>query len=51
MKDFVTETKTWAHLDIYGWNANGKPGRQKGGEATALRALVQLIKQRFSPEA
>ncbi len=47
LKDFVTETKTWAHLDIYGWNPSGRPGRPKGGEATALRALVQAIKSRF----
>jgi leucyl aminopeptidase len=47
LKDFVTETAAWAHLDIYGWNPSGKPGRPKGGEATAVRALVQLIQQRF----
>jgi len=48
LQDFVTETKSWAHLDIYGWTPSPKPGRPKGGEATALRALVRLIKQRFS---
>lgn len=51
LKDFVTETKSWSHLDIYGWNPSAKPGRPKGGEATALRALVQLIKTRFRSEA
>ncbi len=51
LKDFVTETKTWAHLDIYGWTPNPKPGRPKGGEATALRALVRLIQQRFAKSA
>jgi len=47
LKDFVTETKTWAHLDIYGWTPSPKPGRPKGGEATALRALVASIQSRF----
>ncbi|MEM8951800.1 MAG: leucyl aminopeptidase family protein [Pseudomonadota bacterium] len=47
LKDFVTETKSWAHLDIYGWTPSAKPGRPKGGEATALRALINLIKGRF----
>ena len=51
LKDFVTETKNWSHLDIYGWNPSAKAGRPKGGEATALRALVQLVKTRFSPKA
>ncbi len=48
LKDFVTETKSWAHLDIYGWTPSPKPGRPKGGEATAVRALVGLIKSRFA---
>ena len=47
LKDFVTATSSWAHLDIYGWTPAAKPGRPKGGEATALRALVSLIKRRF----
>ncbi len=48
LKDFVTETKSWAHLDIYGWTPSPKPGRPKGGEATAVRALVAAIKARFA---
>jgi leucyl aminopeptidase len=51
LKDFVTETTSWAHLDIYGWTPNPKPGRPKGGEATALRALVRLIQKRFAPDS
>jgi leucyl aminopeptidase len=51
LKDFVTETGAWAHLDIYGWTPNPKPGRPKGGEATAVRALVAAIKARFAPNA
>lgn len=47
LKDFVTSTSSWAHLDIYGWTPSAKPGRPKGGEATALRALVTLIQRRF----
>jgi leucyl aminopeptidase len=47
LKDFVTETKAWAHLDIYALNDEARPGRPRGGEATALRALVALVEQRF----
>lgn len=51
LNDFVTETRSWAHLDIYGWTPNLKPGRPKGGEATAVRALVGFIKDRFGGTA
>ncbi len=47
LKDFVTETAAWAHLDLYAWNPSGRPGRPKGGEATALRALLALVERRF----
>ena len=48
VKEFVTETKAFAHLDIYAWNPKDRPGRPKGGEATALRALLALITRRFA---
>jgi leucyl aminopeptidase len=48
VKEFVTETKAFAHLDIYAWNPKDQPGRPKGGEATALRALLALIRRRFA---
>ncbi len=48
LKDFVTETRSWAHLDIYALNDEARPGRPRGGEATALRALVALVEQRFA---
>ena len=37
---FVEQTTAWAHLDLYAWNPKDRPGRPKGGEATALRALL-----------
>jgi leucyl aminopeptidase len=43
---FVT-APSWMHLDIYAWNPSEKPGRPKGGEATAVRALWKLIRTRF----
>jgi leucyl aminopeptidase len=47
LKEFVAETGAWAHLDIFAWNPKDGPGRPKGGEATALRALLALILARF----
>jgi leucyl aminopeptidase len=47
LERFVTETRSWAHLDIFAWNAESRPGRPKGGEATGLRALLRAIETRF----
>jgi len=48
LKEFVTQTPSWAHLDMFAWNPKDRPGRPKGGEATALRALLAAIEDRFS---
>ncbi len=48
LKEFVAETRSWAHLDIFAWNQKDRPGRPKGGEASALRALLALILGRFA---
>jgi leucyl aminopeptidase len=45
---FVTHTKSWMHLDIAGWTDRPKPGRRKGAEVTAARALYALLKARYS---
>jgi leucyl aminopeptidase len=47
LERFVNDTRAWAHLDIYAWNAEARPGRPKGGEATGLRALLGAIENRF----
>ena len=48
LERFVTETRAWAHLDIFAWNSDSRPGRPKGGEATGLRALLHAIENRFT---
>jgi leucyl aminopeptidase len=48
LERFVTETSAWAHLDIFAWNSESRPGRPKGGEATGLRALLATIEKRFT---
>ena len=45
---FVEETKAFAHLDIFAWNDESRPGRPRGGEATGLRALFTMLEQRFA---
>jgi leucyl aminopeptidase len=48
LREFVAETTAWAHLDMFAWNPKDRPGRPKGGEATALRALLALVLGRFA---
>ncbi len=47
LQRFVTATQTWAHFDIYAWNAKGSPGQPIGGEAMAIRALYALLRDRY----
>ncbi|KQV84445.1 M17 family metallopeptidase [Rhizobium sp. Root1220] len=45
LKCFVSKTKSWAHFDIYGWAPSERPHSPGGGEAQAIRALYQHIRQ------
>ncbi|MFP4125712.1 MAG: leucyl aminopeptidase family protein [Alphaproteobacteria bacterium] len=47
LERFVERSPRWAHLDIYGHNPKARPGRPKGGEATALLALWRLVERRY----
>lgn len=47
LERFVTETKAWAHVDIFAWNDRAQPGRLIGAEATGMRAIYDLIESRF----
>ncbi len=38
----------WVHLDIFAWNPRSRPGFPSGGEAQAIRALLAMIKSRYS---
>lgn len=48
LREFVGKDIPWAHVDTYGWNAETKPGRPKGGEALGLRAAYDVIRKRFA---
>jgi leucyl aminopeptidase len=48
LKRFVEKAKAYVHFDIFGWVPTPKPGRPKGGEAQAMRALFAVIKERFA---
>jgi leucyl aminopeptidase len=44
---FIPQHQPWAHLDVYAWNDNDRPGRPAGGEAQGLRAAYVMLKERF----
>ena len=37
----------WVHFDIYGWTPKARPGRPKGGECQAARAMLALLEARY----
>ncbi len=49
LKKFASEAKSWMHFDIYAWRPKAAPGRPLGGEAQAIRALFEVLRQRYRP--
>jgi len=47
LQRFVTDTKSWLHVDIYGWTPSAKPARPEGGECQAARAIYKLLSERY----
>jgi len=47
LEEFINGAKSWAHVDLMGWNIAAKPGRPVGGEAMAIRAVFGVIEKRF----
>lgn len=48
LKRFVAEGISHAHIDLYAWNDQTRPGRPEGGEAQAMRAVFAALCQRFT---
>jgi leucyl aminopeptidase len=44
---FVVQARSWVHLDIPAWVDRPRPGRRRGGEANAARALYALLCARY----
>ncbi|MCF7221458.1 leucyl aminopeptidase family protein [Marilutibacter chinensis] len=47
LERFVPADRPWAHLDVYAWNDNARPGRPAGGEALGLRSAYAMLKARY----
>ncbi|HET9049788.1 MAG TPA: leucyl aminopeptidase family protein [Chiayiivirga sp.] len=48
LEQFIPDGQAWAHLDVYAWNDEDRPGRPRGGEALALRSAWIMLKARFA---
>jgi len=47
LQEFVAKTPSWLHIDMMAWNVNSRPGRPKGGEAMAIRALYATLRKNY----
>jgi leucyl aminopeptidase len=47
LRRFVEKAKSYVHFDIFGWTPNAKPGRPKGGEQQAMRAVFDMLEARY----
>ncbi len=48
LRRFVERAKAYAHFDVFAWTPSPRPGRPKGGEAQAMRALFRVIRERYA---
>jgi leucyl aminopeptidase len=47
LRRFVAKAKAHVHFDIFAWVPTPKPGRPKGGEQQAMRAVFSYLSERF----
>jgi leucyl aminopeptidase len=47
LQEFVGKQTKWVHVDAMGWNLSAKPGRPMGGEAMGIRAVFQMLRERY----
>jgi leucyl aminopeptidase len=46
LKRFVGDAP-WVHFDIFGWTPKARPGRPRGGECQAARAVLAVLEARY----
>jgi leucyl aminopeptidase len=47
LRRFVRNAAAWAHLDIFAWAPEARPGRPFGGTDQGIRAVYGVLKQRY----
>jgi leucyl aminopeptidase len=48
LRRFVEKARAHVHFDVFAWTPAALPGRPKGGEAQAMRALFSVIRDRYA---
>ncbi len=48
LQQFVADQKTWAHFDLFAWNADERPGKPYGGTVCALPALWHYLQNKLA---
>jgi leucyl aminopeptidase len=41
LRHFIAPDTRWAHIDLYAWNDQSRPGRPEGGEIQTARAIAR----------
>lgn len=47
LQRFVSAQTDWLHFDVMAWNNRKRPGRPEGGEAMGIRAVFEVLRQRY----
>lgn len=47
LQEFVGKGIPWVHFDIMAWNIRPQPGRPVGGEAFGVRAVFEVLQDRY----
>lgn len=47
LKEFVTDSCPWIHIDLMAFNPSSRPGRPEGGEAMGLRATYAMLESMY----
>ena len=48
LRRFVKKAHAWVHLDIFAWAPEARAGRPFGGTDQGIRAVYNVLKQRYS---
>ncbi len=48
LQEFVDNRSPWMHFDIMAYNNSASGGKPVGGEAMAIRALFEMLQQRYT---
>jgi leucyl aminopeptidase len=51
LRRFVTKGVCHAHIDLYAWNDQTRPGRPEGGEAQSMRTVFAALSRRFGADS